>query len=72
MTVNVQDIKIGDLITFRSPTRSGTTKAKRKVTAFWTDHSRGSKGVHVTKFHGWNDFVVFEHEILEHEKTEEV
>ena len=72
MTVNVQDIKIGDLITFRSPTRSGTTKAKRKGTAFWTDHSRGSKGVHVTKFHGWNDFVVFEHEILEHEKAEEV
>lgn len=70
MTIDVRDIKIGDLITFRSPTRSGNIKARRKVTAFWTDHSRGSKGVHVTKFHGWDNFVVFEHEILEHEKTD--
>ena len=54
-------MKVGDEITFRSPTRSGSRKATRKVTGF-----RDYGAVTVTRFHGWKDFAVKLEEIISH------
>lgn len=54
-------MKVGDEITFRSPTRSGSRKATRKITGF-----RDYGAVTVTKYHGWTDFAVKLDEIISH------
>ena len=59
-----QEIKTGDLVTFRSATRSHCRKAVRAVTGFRWNESRMSHDVTVTRYHGWKDFVVHCDEIL--------
>lgn len=54
-------MKIGDKITFRAPTRgNGNRKATRVINGFWF-----STGDPTVCYHGYNDFVVRSHEILE-------
>jgi hypothetical protein len=53
------EMKIGDRIKFRSPTRSGNSAAWRKVKGF------DSFGRPLVGFHGWDRFVVLPSEVLE-------
>ena len=57
------NMKIGDYITFKSPTRSGTKKATRKITGF-RDYGDFDKAVLVTQYHGWKKFAVRLDEII--------
>lgn len=59
-------VEVGDRIVFKSPTRSGTTKAERKVNGFWMN------GFPTVRFQGWGDFVVKPSEILEVKKAGEL
>jgi len=52
------EFKIGQIITFKSPTRSGNIKAKRIINGSF-------KGLPTCRFNGWVDFVVRENEIIE-------
>lgn len=60
----MHDIKVGDYIIFKAATRSGYTKARRKVNGFW-----GNTGMPTVGYHGWSNFAVRHHEIIEVEKT---
>lgn len=55
----IQDLKPGDRIKFKSPTRSHYRKAIRPVTRVMADF------VAVSQYHGWPDFVVRPEEIIE-------
>jgi hypothetical protein len=58
-------IKVGDRITFRSPTRAyGNAKATRVVTGFW-------RGEPTVRYHGWGDFIVHNREIIDHHEVQE-
>ncbi|UTS82845.1 hypothetical protein [Phaeobacter piscinae] len=57
--MNIQEIKEGDRITFRSPTRDGNRKLTRVVNGFWPN------GLPTVRAHGWGNFVVRAHEIQE-------
>lgn len=61
--VDLTKIRTGDLIAFRSLTRDGIKKAWRVVTGYWF-----GVGFTVTQYHGWRDYVVMAHEIIDHEK----
>ena len=50
-------IKIGDKITFKAPTRSHYRKATRVVS--------GISPLCVKKYHGWQNFIVQPHEVIE-------
>jgi len=65
----ILDIVPGDTITFKSMVRSGNIKAVRKVTGHYTLEGKNTGQVSVTKFHGWTDFIVRPHEILEIRKA---
>lgn len=57
------NMKIGDYITFKSPTRSGNRKATRKITGF-REYDEFDTVVLVTQYHGWKDFAVKPYEII--------
>jgi len=59
--MDLRKLKVGDVIEFKSPTRSHYKKARRKITGI-TDVN-----VTVTQYHGWKNFVVFPHEIIQKE-----
>ena len=52
------NFKTGQKITFKSPTRSGNTKATRLINGSWC-------GLPTVRFHGWSNFVIKENEIIE-------
>jgi len=56
--MKLKDLKVGDMIEFKSPTRHHRDKAKRKITGI-TDVN-----CTVTKFHDQRNFIVFEREII--------
>lgn len=53
----IANIRLGDRITFRSPTRDGTKTLTRVVNGFWVN------GNPTVRAHGWSNFVVAAHEI---------
>jgi hypothetical protein len=59
------EIEIGDYIVFKSATRSGYRKARRKVNGFW-----GDTGMPTVGYEGWSNFAVRQHEIIEVQKAE--
>lgn len=64
----VDEINVGDEIVFKSPTRSGYRKAKRKITGFRDYGPDVAKCATVTQYHGWKDFAVKLDEIISVEK----
>lgn len=50
--------KVGDTIQFRAAVRSGFRTVRREVTKTWPDGTCA-----VTKYHGWENFVVYPLEI---------
>ena len=50
--------KIGDTITFKSPTRNGNIKATRKINGTFN-------GLPTVRFNGWAAFVIKQNEIIE-------
>lgn len=52
------EFKIGQKITFKSPTRYGCIKATRIINGSF-------KGLPTCRFNGWADFVVRKNEIIE-------
>jgi hypothetical protein len=52
------DFKIGDNITFKSPTRNGNIKATRKINGTFN-------GLPTVQFNGWSNFVIKQNEILD-------
>jgi hypothetical protein len=54
---NLNEIKVGDFIEFKSITRDGNYKAIRKVRGFMN-------GKPVVTFIGWKFFVVAPHEVI--------
>lgn len=52
------DFKIGQNITFKSPTRSGNIKATRKINGVWN-------GLPTARFNGWAYFVIKQNEIID-------
>jgi len=64
MTVKeAKELKRGDTIEFRSPTRDSNRKVKRKITTEFTPHiwKGGAVGV---SYNGWQDFWVKVSEII--------
>lgn len=64
-TLILENIKVGDRIVFKSPTREGCRKATRVVTSIpgqmpWPSHFT------VKSFNGWSDFAVKHGEIVAH------
>ena len=59
--IEIDQIKVGDRIKFRSPTRSGNKAVWRVVNGHWPDTKWPT-----VRFDGWNDFVVRPHEIIDH------
>lgn len=57
-----RDIKLGDIITFKSPTRDGARKARRVVVGF-THH-----GYPEVRYNGWDRFVVYPREVMGRER----
>jgi hypothetical protein len=51
------EFKLGQRITFKSPTRDGCIKATRVINGSF-------RGLPTCRFNGWNAFVVREHEII--------
>jgi len=50
--------EIGQTIVFKALTRHSYKKATRKINGSW----HGSPTV---RYHGWNDFIIKDHEIIE-------
>jgi len=59
MTQTTQ-IKVGDRIRFRSPTRNQDRTVWRTVNGFWPNTDKPT-----VRFNGWPDFVVYRDEITE-------
>lgn len=60
----MKKIEIGDYIVFKAATRSGYTKARRKVNGFW-----GMTDMPTVGYHGWSNFAVRRDEIIAVEKA---
>jgi len=52
------NFKIGQKITFKSPTRWGNSKATRIINGTWNE-------LPTVRFGGWSNFVIKENEIIE-------
>ena len=52
------EFKTGQIITFKSPTRSGNIKAKRIINGTFN-------GLPTVRFNGWSNFVIRQNEIIE-------
>ena len=52
------EFKTGQIITFKSPTRSGNIKAKRIINGTFN-------GLPTVRFNGWFNFVIRQNEIIE-------
>lgn len=53
-------LKIGDRIKFKATTRSGSRTVWRKITGFY-----GNTNLPTVRYDGWNNFLVYHHEILD-------
>ena len=53
----MRKVKIGDRLTFCSPTRWGPKRATRVVTGFYNDKP-------TVRYGGWGNFIVEPHEII--------
>jgi hypothetical protein len=56
----LEKINVGDRIKFNSPTREARSPAVRIVTG------RDSYGRLTVRYHGYGDFIVYDHEIIKH------
>lgn len=60
-----QGLKAGDRVKIKCATRSGWVRGWRGVTGVLSNG-----GVTVTRAHGWKDFIVHPHEIIDYEVRE--